>query len=216
MQRHEPGFRPHADERGDGDRDLRARPRLDRAPAAERTRVGEQQHRDPGAGAHEVRERDVDVHRAPGLPVVAPDEDDRGRDERHQLPGGEERQRVTGAQHEREDEQEDARERGRDARPVASLREIARGEDERRRSDEPEHEEEVAARRIDAEPRLELTREGRAELVPGHERSETGEPDDERSRAPGPRDPDGRSWARRRGRSRLPPRRAPRREASQS
>ena len=82
------------------------------------------------------------------------DEDHRRRHERHQLPAGEERERVARAEDEREDEQEDAGEPA-VTRPPRVRREVARGEDERRRADQPEHDEEEAAQRIDAEARLE-------------------------------------------------------------
>ena len=94
VQRDEPRLRAHADERGERDRDLRAGAGLDRASASEGIRLSEEQHRDPRAGAHEVRDADVDVHRAPGRAVVAAEEDDRGGDERHQLPSGQEQQRI--------------------------------------------------------------------------------------------------------------------------
>ena len=176
VQRHEPGLRPHPHEGGDRDRDLRARPRLDCAFAAERSRVGEEQHRDPRARAQQVCERDVDVHRAPGLPVVPPHEDDRRRHERHQLPGSEECQRIARAENERQHEQEDAGEPGNGASPRVG-REIARGEHERGSPDETEHEEEVAAQGVDADPRFEHAGERGAELLPGCEHPDAGQAD---------------------------------------
>ena len=72
VQRDEPRLRSHADQRCERDRDLRARPGLERASSAERVGVREEQHRDPRAGAHEVRQGDVDVDRASRGAVVPP------------------------------------------------------------------------------------------------------------------------------------------------
>ena len=117
-----PRLRPHPDQRGQRDRDLQPEPELIAAGIAERARVGEQQDRDPRANAAEMRDGEVGEHRLPREPVgAARDEDHRRREQRHQLPAGEEGQRVAGAEDEREREQERRRERGdRAPAPVGS------------------------------------------------------------------------------------------------
>jgi hypothetical protein len=55
------------------------------------------QDRDPGARAGDVRDRDVEEDRASRSVVGAADEDQRRRQQRHELPTREERQRVTRA-----------------------------------------------------------------------------------------------------------------------
>src|SRR5207248_815307 len=98
-------------------------------------------------------------------------EDDRGGNERHQFPACEERERVAGAQHLREDEDEEAGERGRD--PAASRPlDIARSEPERRRGDEAERAEEERRQPVDTEVRGERTGEPGAERPPARERPE--------------------------------------------
>ena len=88
---------------------------------------------------------------------MAPEEDDRGGDERHQLPTRQEQQRIPRAEHKCQDEQESGGERRRRAAcPVG--RQVARCEKERGRANDAEDEEEEAARRIDAEARLERAR----------------------------------------------------------
>ena len=85
----------------------------DRGRVADRARVGQQQDRDPRPDPAEVRDGEVVEHRLPRRPVAAArDEDHRRREQRHQLPAGEERERVAGADDERERQQERRRQPG--------------------------------------------------------------------------------------------------------
>ena len=67
----ETSLRSHADECRQSDRHLGGGARLDRTAASEGACVGEQQYRDPGAHAHQVRDGDVREDRplAPGRAV---------------------------------------------------------------------------------------------------------------------------------------------------
>ena len=65
VQRHHARLRPHPDERRERDRDLQPGAGLDRRRVADRARLREQQHRDPGADAAEMRDREVGEDRLP-------------------------------------------------------------------------------------------------------------------------------------------------------
>ncbi len=98
VQRDQPRLRPHPDQGGEGDGDLQRGPRRKCRGAAERACLREQQHRNPGARPAEVGAREVDEHRSSRTPTcVVRDEDHGRRDQRHQLPTDQERQRITRA-----------------------------------------------------------------------------------------------------------------------
>ena len=113
-----------------------------------------EQDGDPGAGAGDMRDRDVEEDRSPRRLVGAADEDQRRRQQRHQLPAGEEGQRVARAQHLGEREHEHAGEAGDDAAARFGV-EVARREAQRRRGDQAEHPEEERRQAVDAEARRE-------------------------------------------------------------
>ena len=170
VQRHQPRLRAHADERRKRDPDLEARTLRD-GSAADRARVRREQDGDPGAGAGEMRDRDVDEHGVPRAPVRASDEDHRCREQRHQLPAREKGQRVACAQHLDENEQERARQDA-DRPPLRRRLEVPRREHEHRRGDEAEHAEEERRQPVDAEAEHERARERRADSRTGRERPE--------------------------------------------
>ena len=120
VQRHHARLRPHADERGQRDRDLQARARSDRRRAADRAGVREQQDRDPRAGAAEMRHGQVGEDRAArgrsserATRIIAA-----GSSVISSQPG-EERQRVARAEHLGEREHERRRSARRSPRPAA-------------------------------------------------------------------------------------------------
>ena len=181
VQRHQPGLRPHADERCQRDRDLQPRALLDRLGAAERAGVREQQDRDPRAGAAQVGDGQVGEHGAARARVgAARDEDHRSRQQGHQLPAGEERKRVARAEQCRERQQEQAREDS-DRAAARGRLEVAQREDERRERDHAERAEEEPAQRIHAQAGRELARERGTDGVAAGEQPEAGSGDARRT-----------------------------------
>ncbi len=166
VQRHQPGLRAEADERRHGDERLQP---ARRRRAAERPGVREHEQRDPDADAAEVADREVDEDGAAHGPVASGDEDRAGRHERHQLPAGEERDRVAGGQHRRERQHEGRRERGQRTTGDARVAQpVARGEQRRQRDDGDEREEQ-RAQPVEAERRRERVVERGADRDVAHE-----------------------------------------------
>ena len=171
VHRHQTGFGAHAHDGCERDRDLHPRALDQGAAGAESTGVGCEQHRDPGSRPGEVRDREIEEHGAPGLVVAARAEDDRRRQQRHQLPAREERQRVARAHHFGEHKHE----RNREQRARASAPrwfEVTPRESERGRGDEAEHAEKERRQPVDAEARRERSGEIGAERRAGRERPE--------------------------------------------
>ena len=104
------------------------------------------------------------------------DEDQRRRQQGHELPAGEERQRVARAEHLRQREREGPGQHAERTAPQIVL-EVARGEQERGRPDGAERAEEKGSEPVDAEAGLEGTREGAAGGRPRGEHPEPGEPE---------------------------------------
>ena len=127
MERHHARLRPETDDRGERDGGLEARPLGESRRVADRIGVDQQEQGDPDAGAAEVRDRDVHEDRVAGALVGVADEDDRRRDERHQLPEDEERERVPGAENTGEGKHERRSEEG-DRAAAAAGPEVVGGE----------------------------------------------------------------------------------------
>ena len=159
MQRNETRLRPEADQRRDRDERLGAAAgSCERGGVADRAVVLEDEHRDPDTGAAEMRDREVRVHGRTDRRVAFGDQDRGGRDERHQLPEGKERNYISREQNAREREQECGHQRT--ERPLAARpREIVARVDECRHRGEGEHREEQAAQPVDADRGGERARE---------------------------------------------------------
>ena len=170
------------DKRGESDRGLEARSRADRRWISDRARLGQEQDRDPGPRTAEVRDGDVGEHGAPRIAVAAAgDQDHDRRQQRHQLPGHEKRQRVACAEHRCQREDEGSGEAA--DRPSTNGRlEIARGEHERRGGDQPERAEEHAAQPVDAETRVERAGERGTERISCRKCPEAGDRDEDGAR----------------------------------
>ncbi len=115
---------------------------------------------DPGADAAEMGDREIDEHRPPRQPVGATrHQDHRGRDQRHQLPAGEERDRVARAEHRPPAQAPAPRSSTPIARPRRDGSRYPRENTSAGSGDQPERAQEEAAQPVDAEPRPQRARE---------------------------------------------------------
>ena len=108
--------------------------------------------------AREMRQRDVEDHRAARRLVRTGDQDHRRRDERHRLPGDEERQRVARDEDEHLHRDEQRRECP-DRAPFSGRRQVADRVRERGGPDHAEHAEEQAGEGVDPHAGRERARE---------------------------------------------------------
>ncbi len=153
VQRHEAGLGAEADQRGDRDERLGPAPRRrQRGGIADRAVALEDEERDPHPGAAEVGDRQVTVDRRPDRRVAPGDEDRGRRDDRHQLPQGEEGRHVARRQHPGERQQEPGGQRRDPPRPGAAGEMVA-GEHQRRDAGQRQHGEEESTQRIEPERR---------------------------------------------------------------
>ena len=136
----------------------------ERGRVADRFLVGKKEDRDPRPRTAQVGDRHVREHGLPGCLRCRADQDDRRRDERHQLPEEEERERIARAENADEGEQERC---GEDAGDPAGRRpgDVRRGKDKGRACDEREGEQERSGEAVDPEPWSQLARERRTPRI---------------------------------------------------
>ncbi len=108
VHRHQAGLGPEAEHGGQQHPDLEQRTGGHEARAtADQVELGQGEERHPDADATQVGDCQVDKGRPADRPVGASDQDDRRRDQSHQLPAGQEGRQVARGEHQHKAADED-------------------------------------------------------------------------------------------------------------
>ena len=150
VHRHQPGLRAEAHDRRERDHGLDGRSAVECRRVSDGALACRQEQRDPGADAAEVRDRDIREDGSPRRLVASADQDQRRRNERHQLPEEQEREGIPGARDTDQREHEGRRERA-DRAPLARRVEVRRCVHERRAGGQADEPDEQPAEAVDAE-----------------------------------------------------------------